>query len=160
MTSLGKLKACLDYFKITSMESFENRFLVQKYIYLSQRLGLKLGYVYNLYHRGPYASPLAGAAFTVLDESSSLVEEKLNDDEMKTLEKVSKFVKKLNSQDLEVITTLDYLVRYNYENSSREKIEKRLHSLKEWTEKIPKEKMDEYWSVLKINEMIGKDFKI
>jgi len=142
------LKACLDFFSIDSMDSFMNRFRVQKLVYLVQRLGLNLGYVYNLYRRGPYSSSLAAAAYSVLDDGSPFLAETLRSEEIGILKKAKDFERGFDDKDLEAITTLDYLSVYGYVDEPKPDVEKRLHGLKEWTIGIPRKRMDEYWTRL------------
>lgn len=148
MRSLGKLKACLDFFNINSMARFKDRFRVQKAIYLVQRLGLDLGYHYNLYKKGPYASTLAGAAFTVLDEQNPFIAESLNDEEKEVLEKIKKFLNGMNDEDLEILTTLNYLKRHSYNEEDRKQIERELKKLKPWVKSISDKEMETYWDYL------------
>jgi len=129
------------------MEDFSSRFKVQKYIYFGIRFGMDLDYYYNLYKRGPYSPSLAAAAFSVLEDDSFLSEE-LTDKETKILNRTKKFIEGLSERDLEVITTVDYLVCINYEKLDKKAIEKTLHHLKEWTKDIPRETLDGYWTRL------------
>ena len=129
------------------MDAFSSRFTVQKCIYFGVRFGLNLDYVYNLYKKGPYSPSLAAAAFSVLEDDSFL-SENLTSEETKILERTADFVKELSEEDLEVITTLDYLVCTNYDELNLKEIEQKLHRLKQWTEDIPQEKLDNYWKRL------------
>ncbi len=129
------------------MDDFSSRFMVQKYIYFGERFGLNLDYVYNLYKRGPYSPSLAAAAFSVLEDDSFLDEE-LSSEETNILKRTSDFVEGLSERDLEVITTLDYLVLTNYDDLNRQEIEQKLHRLKEWTKEISEEKLNYYWNRL------------
>lgn len=51
-----------------SLDSFSQRFNIQKKIYLSQLMGLDLGYRFGWYLRGPYCTDLTSDAFTLRDE--------------------------------------------------------------------------------------------
>jgi uncharacterized protein YwgA len=129
------------------MDDFSSRFKVQKYFYFGERFGLNLDYVYNLYKRGPYSPSLAAAAFSVLEDDSFLDEELLTE-ETKILKRTTDFVEGLSERDLEVITTLDYLVSTNYDELNQQEIVQKLHRLKEWTKEIPEEKLNNYWKRL------------
>lgn len=50
-----------------SKESFDDRLVCQKKIYLLQSLGTDLGYSYNWYVRGPYSPSLTNYVYTNLD---------------------------------------------------------------------------------------------
>ena len=48
-----------------SMDSFEHRLRVQKFVYLLEAFDVYLGYEYSWYLRGPYCSTLAAAGFAL-----------------------------------------------------------------------------------------------
>ena len=54
-----------------SKESFEDRLICQKKIYLLQSLGTDLGYTYNWYVRGPYSPSLTNYVYNNLEVLSS-----------------------------------------------------------------------------------------
>lgn len=54
-----------------SRESFDDRLICQKKIYLLQSLGTDLGYSYNWYVRGPYSPALTNYIYTNLDVLAS-----------------------------------------------------------------------------------------
>ena len=47
------------------MDTFQDRLIFQKAIYLAQAAGVKLGYHHRWYRRGPYCSPLADDGFAI-----------------------------------------------------------------------------------------------
>lgn len=49
------------------IDSFDNRIISQKKIYLLQQLGTELGYTYNWYIRGPYSPTLTTYMYNKLD---------------------------------------------------------------------------------------------
>lgn len=53
------------------LDSFSERFNVQKRVYLTQIMGYDLGYHFNWYLRGPYSRHLTEDAFTMRDELSA-----------------------------------------------------------------------------------------
>lgn len=55
-----------------SIDSFNKRLIVQKSIYLSQALGLKLGYHYRWYLRGPYCSALAQDLYSAIEDPEGM----------------------------------------------------------------------------------------
>src|SRR5437016_4529128 len=65
-----ELKLALDRAGIDqiSLDSFSQRFNIQKRIYLIQLFGYDLGYRYGWYIRGPYSRHLTADAFTLKDE--------------------------------------------------------------------------------------------
>lgn len=50
-----------------SIESFDDRLICQKKIYLLQALGVDLGYKYNWYVHGPYSPTLTNYAYSHID---------------------------------------------------------------------------------------------
>lgn len=54
-----------------SKESFDDRLICQKKVYLLQSLGTDLGYTYNWYVRGPYSPSLANYVYNNLEVLSS-----------------------------------------------------------------------------------------
>ena len=54
-----------------SKDSFDDRLICQKKIYLLQSLGTNLGYTYNWYVRGPYSPALTTYLYTNLDVLAS-----------------------------------------------------------------------------------------
>ncbi len=59
------------------MQSFTDRLMVQKSVYLAQELGVGLGHHYNWYLRGPYSPSLTQDVFDALDvkDADSVVDE-------------------------------------------------------------------------------------
>jgi uncharacterized protein YwgA len=53
------------------VEDFDHRLMLQKYVYIAQKLGLKLGYGYSMYIRGPYSPLLAEDYYRLEDYYSS-----------------------------------------------------------------------------------------
>ena len=54
-----------------SVDTFDNRLLVQKGVYLLQDVGVELGYPYSWYVRGPYSSRLATDLFGFAESNSA-----------------------------------------------------------------------------------------
>lgn len=52
------------------MDTFENRLIVQKTIFLVQEAGLDLGHFFRWYLRGPYAPSISKDLFPAIDELS------------------------------------------------------------------------------------------
>ncbi|PCJ55344.1 MAG: hypothetical protein COA73_13565 [Candidatus Hydrogenedentota bacterium] len=62
-------KLTLDLAEIElNLENFQKRLILQKSIYLLQKAGVKLGYSYSWYLRGPYSRGLTSDAFDMKDE--------------------------------------------------------------------------------------------
>lgn len=52
-----------------SVDTFDDRLVIQKAIYLAQAAGIQLGYYHRWYIRGPYAPALAEDAFAAIAET-------------------------------------------------------------------------------------------
>lgn len=74
-----------------SKDTFDNRIICQKKIYLLQSLGTDLGYSYNWYVRGPYSPALANYVYTNIDllENTSFDNYKISDNVEKNIEIVN-----------------------------------------------------------------------
>ena len=51
-----------------TMDSFDDRLILQKAVYLAQQAGIPLGYHYYWYLRGPYCRELTADAYTTLGD--------------------------------------------------------------------------------------------
>jgi hypothetical protein len=65
------LKLVMDQLGLpVQVESFDDRLVLQKAIYLAQAAGVKLGYYYRWYLRGPYCPAVAEDGFAICAETS------------------------------------------------------------------------------------------
>src|SRR5438105_1432600 len=75
-----------------SVESFDDRLILQKAVYLLQAAGVHLGYRFRWYLRGPYSPEMTAAAFGVLREGQpaqqELQEWKLDDASKERIERL------------------------------------------------------------------------
>ena len=53
-----------------TMQSFEERLVLQKAVYLAQQLGVHLGYHFSWYLRGPYSKDLTADAYANINNSA------------------------------------------------------------------------------------------
>lgn len=60
--------------KCWSLESINDRILLQKKIFLAQDIGLPLGYGYSWYIHGPYSSDLTAVAYQVIPQGLDSIE--------------------------------------------------------------------------------------
>lgn len=82
-----------------SINTIDERILLQKKIFLAQDLGLPLGYGYNWYIHGPYSSDLTTVAYQIIPEGFESIEKNT------FKKKYSDMIKKVN--DLESDITSD-----------------------------------------------------
>ena len=62
--------------KCYSIQSIDDRILLQKKIYLAQDIGLSLGYGYSWYIHGPYSTDLTTVAYQIVPEGTDAIEGK------------------------------------------------------------------------------------
>lgn len=80
----------IQYMHCDSLDSLEQRVLIQKKFYLAQSLGAKFGYQFNWYLRGPYSKDLTAVAFDVIPQGTSeLVGYRLTAETAAILDKVN-----------------------------------------------------------------------
>lgn len=61
------VRLIVDKLDLRLADSFDDRLVLQKVVYLMQRKGFQIGYSYRWYLRGPYSSELTKDAFAVVD---------------------------------------------------------------------------------------------
>lgn len=105
-----------------SKDSFDDRLICQKKIYLLQALGTDLGYAYNWYVRGPYSPSLTNYVYTNLDvlENNDFSKYKLSKKAQDNVDKVNGLINSIR-QDFygaswyEILASLLYI--YNNKES-------------------------------------------
>jgi len=113
MTSKNKLVACFKALGIDPhMETFSDRKIMQKLVYLLQRFGVNLKFGYSWYLHGPYSPDLTRLLFEIVAKTA--LPENLDHTELAKIQKLKSFLgDELRSSDkLELIVSIDYLKRY------------------------------------------------
>lgn len=113
-------------------ESFDDRLICQKKVYLLQSLGTDLGYSYNWYVRGPYSPALTNYVYNNLDVLASE-----NFDECKLSMKAQKNIDSVNGladdkrPELNIASWYELLASLLYIDNNREswKIDEKDQSL-------------------------------
>ena len=77
--------------KCTTLDTIQDRILLQKKVYLAQDKGLPLGYGYSWYIHGPYSTDLTSVAYQVIPEGFGSIEGN------KLKEKYAAIVSKVNA---------------------------------------------------------------
>ena len=100
------------------MDTFEDRLILQKAVYLAQEAGVKLGYFYNWYLRGPYSPAVAEDAFSVNvavagenDESEAY---ELADEQLRNLAKIRNLVLVKEETRLKLARRLELLASVHF----------------------------------------------
>jgi uncharacterized protein YwgA len=95
----------LDTVDGTKEDHFENRFKIQKYVFLAGYFDLDMEYHYNVYIHGPYSSELADDYYELAKEHNSRIYPKALPDSFDT-KGFYEFVADKNLEWLEVASTL------------------------------------------------------
>jgi len=97
------------------VESFDDRLILQKAIYLAQAAGVNLGYYYRWYLRGPYCPAVAEDGFAVSSEGADESRGwKLDDSSLEKLNAIHRMLEEVPYTDLarrlELLASVHYLV--------------------------------------------------
>ncbi len=139
-----------------SDESFNNRFRIQKLVFLARYFGLDFEYNYRIYLHGPYSSRLADDYFKLAkDVNPDNINKKINDNQFKKDEFFS-FVQNRDDEWLEACSTLLSLADVY---STKEDLLSRVYEIKAH---IPKSKINQVFSELDSRGIIkfGKNDKV
>jgi uncharacterized protein YwgA len=117
--------------------NFDDRLRLQKYVFLADRYGLKSGYEFSMYVRGPYSPRLAEDYYKPLEVETSLPIDFRSQD----------FIKLVAGKDpkwLEIAATAISVYEYNKEKGiNREEITEIVTEIKPWAKDCIKEVLDE-----------------
>ena len=133
-TRLVTLKLVLDHLGVdAAIETVDDRKRIQKAIYLGQRAGVDLGYRFGWYLMGPYSPALTRDYFSLAEGVAtgdrSYTMHSLNPSAASSLSAILPLLEKptefpLAQEDwLELVASLDYLMRVNGKNLEQAKIE-------------------------------------
>lgn len=121
--------------KKLDMRSYDNRLLIQKMVYILQRLGFKFNYYFSWYLKGPYSPQLTYQAY-LAGENKITAEAKLGMHELELVEKLTtQFGQDLSSErQMELLGSMLFLKYDFYDQPLKENetIVKKLVHLKPW----------------------------
>lgn len=124
-----------------SMKTFYQRFYLQKFVYLGTRYEFDFGqpFIFNLYLKGPYSPKLSSQGFLLeklLDHDKLIKQQEQNftSHELKVMENILQLKQQINeihsSPDLlELLVTMDYLIREELKEEGGTKREAELTSI-------------------------------
>ena len=99
-------------------DSFDDRLIAQKKIYLLQELGINIGYSFNWYIRGPYSPHLTSYLYNNYDmlKEQDFTKYHLSDPAKKTINKVNDFSKACpeslsNASWYELLASVLYIIK-------------------------------------------------
>ncbi|OHB75403.1 MAG: hypothetical protein A2Z25_02785 [Planctomycetes bacterium RBG_16_55_9] len=113
------VKLAIDGLKLPfRVDSFRDRLIMQKMVYLAQAAGVNLGYYYHWYLHGPYSPSLTRDEFAVAMDISAGMDEsigwKLDDKSAQRLEKIrSLFIEAdpdRRAKKLELLASVHFLI--------------------------------------------------
>jgi uncharacterized protein YwgA len=101
-----------------SVDSFQNRLILQKGIYLAQVAGVQLGYHYQWYLHGPYSPSLTRDEYAAVDELSQDLDDSkgwtLDDSSRETLSNLRKLINLEDQNELakklELLASVHFLI--------------------------------------------------
>lgn len=160
-TRRAALTLVADELKVLSVDSFEDRLILQKAIYLLQEvIGLDLGYHFSWYLRGPYCSEVAQDAFEVLQSQSVDTIKKTYQltEEAKRL--IAAFKKRIEARKprtvrpstwLELLSSLHYLIQHDpfVDKDNQEEVLNRLLELKPFLRNVGKDVLVTAWEIVR-----------
>ncbi len=112
--------------KCGSIETLNDRILLQKKIFLAQDIGLPLGYGYGWYIHGPYSTDLTAAAYQIIPEGFDSIEKrKFKDYYDEIISKVNRLERDIIKKGLKISVVKWYEL---------------LASIAYWSKRIPPEK--------------------
>lgn len=89
--------------KCYSIETINDRILLQKKVYLAQDIGLSLGYGYSWYIHGPYSTDLTTVAYQIIPEGTESIENHyLKEPFASMIERVNALEEDISSKDLKI----------------------------------------------------------
>lgn len=123
-----------------SLDSMEQRVLLQKKFYLAQSLGARFGFQFNWYLRGPYSKDLTAVAFDVIPQGfSELSGYRLTEKTAAVLNEVNALDDKrpgsmTESSWFELLASMTFLRdEYGISGlSDEDAVKEKLHSFKPW----------------------------
>lgn len=127
------------------VETFTDRLIIQKSVYLAQEFGINLGYFYRWYLHGPYSPSLSRDAYEIIDTIEEIKKEtvkySLDSISASKLKKIRNQIKAISQEnlgrELELLASVHYLhLRFNMSGKSVTEVTKGLtHRGKSFNEK-------------------------
>ncbi len=108
--NFNKVIACMRELGVSlKAEHFQDRLVLQKTVYLLQKLGVKMNFEYNLYLRGPYSPSLTKSLYANKKEFDKLEPRiPLSAPEKERIQKFRRVIDLLPSE-LEIVSTYTFL---------------------------------------------------
>lgn len=120
-----------------TLETINDRILLQKKVYLAQDIGLPLGYGYSWYIHGPYSTDLTAVAYQIIPEGDTSIEnQSLREPYASMIKRVNSLENVIDEQKLsigvvqwyELIASIAYWYKRGY--NTEEKIIEKIHATK------------------------------
>jgi len=109
-----------------SLETFDDRLIIQKTVYMLQAFGLNIGYHFSWYLKGPYSTGLTTDAYNLQSEQPQCLEMSLRFPNREVEDAFNKYMefmsdKRNDAHRLEIIASVHYLKK-QYPKMSNEEI--------------------------------------
>ena len=135
-----------------SLETIDDRILLQKKIYLAQDIGVPLGYGFSWYIHGPYSPDLTAVAYQIIPEGNEAIEGmSLKEPYLSMINKVNSLESIASKKDLRInlVQWFELLASIAYWNkrgcNTKDEIVERIHETKpHFSEKQTEEAYDAY----------------
>lgn len=119
----------------TSIETLNDRILLQKKVYLAQDIGVPLHYGYSWYIHGPYSTDLTAVVYQVIPEGFGDLENKtLKEPYKNMLVKINNLDNQKQAAHLDSVRWYELLASiaywYNHEDKIKDKVLEKIHETK------------------------------
>ena len=123
--------------KCYCIDTIADRILLQKKIYLAQKIGLPLGYGYSWYIHGPYSTDLTTVVYQIVPEGTESIENrKFKERYIKIIDKINALEDEIHKRELqtdviswyELIASIAYWITPDF--SQKDEILKKMQSAK------------------------------
>lgn len=131
-----------------TLDSFDNRLIVQKAVYLLQSFGLSTKWDYFWYLRGPYSAELTNALFEIPSNRRVGDGGKLDSHDRAAIGKLLSYLvpSSMSPDDLEAAATIMFIARK--ERHSRSSRARLAYAVTNYKPKLPKRTVNEYTKIL------------
>lgn len=137
----------------TSIETLNDRILLQKKVYLAQDIGVPLHYGYSWYIHGPYSTDLTAVAYQIIPEGFGDLENKTLKEPYKgMLAKINDLDNKKQNTHLDSVRWYELLASiaywYNHEYQQKDKVLEKIRKTKpQFNEQQVKSGLDVYFNL-------------
>ena len=140
-----------------SERSFEDRFMIQKYVYLARYFGLNMGYGFGMYLHGPYSRRLSDDYYSLAEDealANACGESLTIDRDLNGLD-LSSFFSFVDGRDHEWLEAATTLLSLSQHINNRRRLVERTSNMKEH---IPENTIESILKTLENNGLVSSLF--